>query len=74
MPTSWWDRAGKLRAGNIDRSDRPDGRGFDTDLAFLAAEIFGDELTFNAISRTGRIVDPGVITRIPVSTTAAPPQ
>jgi hypothetical protein len=54
---------GKLRDGNIDRTTGLTARGFDTDLTFLAAEIFEDELTFNAISRTGQVVDSGVITR-----------
>ena len=61
---------GKLRAGNIDMSGGLVARGFDTDLSFLAAEIDGDQLTFNVLSRTGQVVDSGVITRIPVSTTA----
>jgi hypothetical protein len=54
---------GKLRAGNIDRSSGLTAGGFDTDLAFLAAEIDGDEMYFNAISRQGAIVDSGVFTR-----------
>ena len=54
---------GQLRVGNIDRSSGITAKGFDTDLAFLAAEIYGDEMTFNAISRAGQIVDSGVITR-----------
>jgi len=54
---------GQLRVGNIDRSSGITAKGFDTDLTFLAAEIYGDELTFNAISRAGQIVDSGVITR-----------
>ena len=54
---------GKLRRGNIDRRSGLTARGFDADLAFLAAEIAGDELYFNAISRTGAIVDSGIITR-----------
>ena len=37
--------------------------GFDTDRAFLVAEIDGDTLTFQAISRTGRVVDSGTIAR-----------
>ncbi len=37
--------------------------GFDTDQAFLVAEIDGDELFFNAISRTGAVIDSGVIER-----------
>jgi len=54
---------GQLRRGNIDRNSGITAKGFDTDLAFLAGEIYGDELTFNAISRAGQIVDSGVITR-----------
>ena len=54
---------GQLRAGNIDRRSGLTARGFDTDLAFMAAEIVGDEMYFNAISRTGQIVDSGVLTR-----------
>lgn len=58
---------GKLREGNIDRSTGLTAKGFDTDLAFLAAEIVGDELTFNAISRSGQTVDSGMIKRRQVS-------
>jgi calcineurin-like phosphoesterase family protein len=55
--------SGKLRAGNIDHTTGLTARGFDTDLTFLAAEIFDDQLTFNTVSRSGQIVDSGVITR-----------
>jgi hypothetical protein len=54
---------GKLRKGDIDRKSGLTAVGFDTDLAFLAAEINGDQLTFNAISRTGAVIDSGVIER-----------
>jgi hypothetical protein len=54
---------GQLRAGNIDASSGLTARGFDRDLTFLAAEIFENELTFSALSRTGHIVDSGVIIR-----------
>jgi predicted MPP superfamily phosphohydrolase len=54
---------GKLREGNIDRGSGITEKGFDTDLAFMAAEINGDQLYFNAISRQGQIVDSGVLTR-----------
>jgi hypothetical protein len=54
---------GKLRAGNIDRSTGITAKGFDTDLSFLAAEITGDEMFFRAISRTGQIIDAGILTR-----------
>jgi predicted MPP superfamily phosphohydrolase len=54
---------GQLRAGNIDRSSGITAKGFDTDQVFMAAEITGDEMYFNAISRGGQTVDSGVLTR-----------
>jgi hypothetical protein len=60
---------GKLRAGNINSRSELTASGFDTDLSFLAAEIYENELTFNVLSRAGRIVDSGVITRVPARTT-----
>jgi hypothetical protein len=54
---------GQLRRGNIDRRTGLTAKGFDTDLAFMAAEIIGDEMYFNAVSRTGDIVDSGVVSR-----------
>ena len=54
---------GQLRAGNIDRQSGITAKGFDTDLVFMAAEITGDEMYFNAISRVGQTVDSGVLTR-----------
>jgi hypothetical protein len=53
----------KLRRGDIDTRSPLLAKGFDTDLAFLAVEIDGDQLFFNAISRTGTLVDAGVIER-----------
>jgi predicted MPP superfamily phosphohydrolase len=54
---------GKLRKGDINRRSGLTAVGFDTDLAFLAAEINGDQLYFNAISRTGALIDSGIIER-----------
>lgn len=54
---------GQLRAGNIDASTGLTAKGFDTDLAFMAAEIDGDTMNFSVISRRGLTVDSGVITR-----------
>lgn len=54
---------GMLRVGNIDRGSGITAKGFDTDQAFMAAEIIGDEMYFNAISRAGQTVDSGVLTR-----------
>ena len=55
--------AGKLRPADLNRASPFLAKGFDTDLAFLAAEIDGDNMIFQAISRTGAIVDSGVIIR-----------
>ena len=54
--------AGSLRAHDI-RPSPLTARGFDTDYHFMMMEISGDELYFQAISRTGATVDAGVITR-----------
>ena len=54
---------GELRKGNIDRGSGITAKGFDTDQAFMAAEITGDQMYFNAISRGGQTVDSGVLTR-----------
>jgi 3',5'-cyclic AMP phosphodiesterase CpdA len=66
---------GKLRAGNIVENSNISARGFDTDLVFMIAEIFEDQLSFNAISRTGAVIDSGVITRrvAPAATPAGDP-
>ena len=47
---------GQLRAGNIDTSTGIAAKGFDTDLTFLVAEIIGNTMTFNVISRTGAVL------------------
>jgi hypothetical protein len=54
---------GKLRKGNIDRTSGLTDAGFDTDNAFLAVEIVGDKMYFNAITTNGSVVDSGVIER-----------
>jgi len=55
--------SGKLREGNIDTRTGLTAKGFDTDLAFMAVEISGDEMYFNTISRQGTVIDSGVIPR-----------
>jgi len=52
----------KLREGNIRRTAQT-AVGFDTDNTFMLCEIDGDRLYFQTVSRTGRTVDTGVITR-----------
>jgi predicted phosphodiesterase len=54
---------GQLRRGNLDRRTGLTAAGNDTVQTFLAAEINGDEMTFNAVTRTGDIIDSGVIQR-----------
>jgi predicted MPP superfamily phosphohydrolase len=56
---------GKLRKGDIEPGTGLTAVGFDRDQAFLAAEIDGDQLFFNTISRAGAIVDSGIIERRP---------
>ena len=54
--------AGSLRADDI----RPTGlteQGFDQDFHFMLVEISGDELYFQAITRTGATIDAGKIDR-----------
>jgi len=54
---------GRLSAGDIDARSPLTARGFDADQTFLVAEVFDDQMHFNAISRTGQIVDSGLIVR-----------
>ena len=53
---------GKLRTGDLVRSETT-AAGFDRDQAFVIAEIDGDALFFQTISRTGATVDSGTIPR-----------
>ncbi len=54
--------AGQLRYGDLRRS-KMTAAGFDTDRSFMVNEIAGDDLHFEAISRTGQSVDSGTIHR-----------
>ena len=63
--------AAKLRRGNIRDQSPLTAKGFDTDNSYMLVEIGGDELHFQAISRTGQIVDSGVTPRV-VPAAAAP--
>jgi 3',5'-cyclic AMP phosphodiesterase CpdA len=61
---------GKLRRGNAGPGQAFSARVADQQLVFLAGEIDGDVLSFNAIDATGRVVDAGRLHRIGAS--AAP--
>ena len=55
--------AAKLRRGNIRKNSTITANGFDTDRSFSVAEIVGDQMYVETISRTGMLVDSVVITR-----------
>jgi Calcineurin-like phosphoesterase len=58
---------GQLRYHDLKPS--PDvAKGFDTDRGFAIFEIAGDELYFQALSRTGEIVDSGMIQKAAATT------
>ena len=54
---------GKLAPGDINDRSPLTAKGFDTQQVFLVAEIDGDQLYFNAISRAGSIIDSGILLR-----------
>jgi len=54
--------AGSVRTGDF-RPSALAARGYDADLHFMLVEIAGDALYFQAITRTGRTVDAGVVRR-----------
>ena len=55
--------SGQLRKGNLDKDTGFTDFGNATEQAFLVVEIDGDEMYFNAVSRTGKVIDSGVIAR-----------
>ncbi len=55
---------GKLRQGDV-RPSPTRAAFYDQDQAFMLVEIDGDDMHFQAVSRTGAIVDSGVIQRTP---------
>jgi predicted phosphodiesterase len=54
--------SGSLRKGDLTRTDMT-VKGYDQDYVFMLAEIAGDEMYFAALTRTGQIVDSGVLAR-----------
>jgi predicted phosphodiesterase len=54
--------AGQLRQGNM-RPDEETAAYYDQDQSFMVVEVAGEDLNFQAISRTGKTVDSGVIHR-----------
>jgi 3',5'-cyclic AMP phosphodiesterase CpdA len=56
--------SGELRRGDV-KPSATTAAYFDQDQAFMLVEIAGDELFFEAVARTGTVVDSGVIHRQP---------
>jgi hypothetical protein len=54
--------AGELRRGDV-RPSVMTAAAFDQDRSFMLVDIAGEAMTFEAVSRTGKIVDSGVIQR-----------
>jgi len=52
--------AGQLRKGDLRRSAMT-AAGFDDDCSFMLVEILGNDLWFEAASRTGQVVDAGTL-------------
>ena len=65
---------GKLRPGDFRRGLPFSAIVVDNVNVFLAAEISGDEMVFNAIATNGRVVDSGKLERVkkPATTTSVP--
>ena len=59
----------KLRKDSITPRSELTAKGFDDDNAFMVAEISGDEMSFQTISRTGTIIDTGKFRRVERKTT-----
>jgi 3',5'-cyclic AMP phosphodiesterase CpdA len=54
--------AGQLRRGNMRPTDQTAAY-FDQDYSFMLVEVAGSELYFQSITRTGKVVDSGTISR-----------
>jgi hypothetical protein len=55
--------AGELRFHNLKKGAPSMAAGFDEDRCFMMVEVAGDELYFQTITRTGTMVDSGVLAR-----------
>jgi len=52
---------GKLRSGDVRDNSPLTDKAFDRDMSFMLAEVVGDQLYFQVLSRTGETVDAGVL-------------
>jgi 3',5'-cyclic AMP phosphodiesterase CpdA len=65
--------SGELRRGDLE-SAAFEATGFDQDRTFMLVEIAGDQMFFEAISRTGTVVDSGIISATGAPSTALEPR
>jgi 3',5'-cyclic AMP phosphodiesterase CpdA len=63
--------SGSLRKGDLGRTPFLE-KGYDQDYVFMLVEIVGDELYFAALTRTGQVVDSGMLPRPQPAAAAAP--
>jgi predicted phosphodiesterase len=54
---------GQLRTGDVQKESGLIDKSYDRDLHFMLFEVDGNQMYFQAISRTGETIDSGVITR-----------
>ena len=54
---------GKLRPGDVKQTSPLTEKSYDRDLHFMLFEVAGDQMHFQAISRTGDTIDSGIIAR-----------
>lgn len=54
---------GQLRKGGVKKNSPLTASYFDTDMAFMLVEFVKDQMYFQTISRTGKTVDSGVVSR-----------
>ena len=52
---------GQLRTGDLEKRSPLTEKSFDRDMHFMLFEVVGDQLYFQAISRTGETIDSGVL-------------
>ena len=55
--------AAKLREGDLKKTNLT-AVGFDTDTSYMLVEIAGDVMTFQTLSRTGKRIDGGTVTKV----------
>jgi hypothetical protein len=63
--------SGSLRKGDLARTDLT-AKGYDADYVFMLVEIAGDEFHFAALTRSGQVVDSGMLPRPKAEKPAAP--